>query len=206
MHLNNIPTTTGCGIIILAAGASTRLGSAKQLLPYRGTTLIRHILTVALESHARPVIVVLGAAHQSVAAEIGEMQDVHPVFNDAWQEGIASSIRTGITHLTTIAAECDKAILAVCDQPLIDARHLDSLISQQARGLYPIVASEYGDTLGTPALFDHGLFGQLLSLRGDVGARQIIAGHTDHIGVVPFPGGEKDIDTRHDFGDLLRIQ
>jgi molybdenum cofactor cytidylyltransferase len=168
-------------------------------------TLIRHILTVALESQARPVIVVLGAAHEIIAAEIGDMPDVHLVINDGWQEGIASSIRMGITHLDRMTG-CDKVILAVCDQPLIDCHHLDNLIAHQARGMFPVVASEYGDTLGTPALFDRRLFGQLLSLRGDIGARRIIANSPENIGIVPFRGGEKDIDTRQDLQHLLREQ
>src|SRR6185312_8860535 len=103
------------GIILLAAGASTRLGLPKQLLSYRGTSLVRHILSVALESQARPVVVVLGADYRHIAREIVEREDVFIVMNEGWREGIASSIRTGLRALTGIA-DCDGAILAVCDQ------------------------------------------------------------------------------------------
>src|SRR5579872_5273277 len=184
-----------CGIILLAAGGSTRLGGPKKLLPYRGQSLIRHAISVALASRARPVIVVLGAGHESISNEIADLAGIHVIVNDRWQEGIASSIRAGLSRLPEIAA-CGMAILAVCDQPLISPALFNQLIDRQAEGNYLVVACAYGDTLGTPALFHRRLFDQLLSLTGDMGAKRIIAENPGHLATVAFPGGERDIDTR----------
>lgn len=191
------------GIILLAAGASTRLGLPKQLLSYRGTSLVGHVLSVALESDARPVVVVLGANYRHVAREIGEREDVFIVVNEGWREGIASSIRTGLRALTGIA-DCEGAILAVCDQPLLSAPVLNRLIGRQAECRQPIVASCYGQRIGSPALFHRSLFGQLLSLRGDTGPRKIIKKNPGRLAMVAFPGGELDIDTPGDYDAIPR--
>lgn len=159
------------------------------------------MIAVALASRALPVIVVLGACHDSISNEIGDMKGIHIIVNHDWKEGIASSIRAGITEFRKIAAG-KMAILAVCDQPLISPALLNRLIDRQAEENRLIVACAYGDTIGTPALFHSRMFDELQSLSGDTGARRIIAGHIDQLATVDFPGGETDIDTRAEYEAL----
>src|SRR5258708_39740897 len=113
-------------IMILAAGGSARMGEPKQLLPYRGSTLIRHAAETAVASGCRPVIVVLGAHADRLAAEVSELA-VSVAINEQWASGIGSSIRCGIEHLTAIAPAAQAVVITLCDQPLVSAgiiRHL----------------------------------------------------------------------------------
>ena len=92
-------TEKNVGIVLLAAGASVRLGRPKQLLPYRGQTLLKYSIQTALDSQAQPVVVVLGANANELQNEIKE-SNVHVVINEHWQEGMSSSIRRGVKTIT----------------------------------------------------------------------------------------------------------
>lgn len=190
-----------CGIIILAAGASSRMGRPKQLLRVFGKSLLGHTVDVALASAARPVVVVLGAKHDIIAEEIND-KSIHIVVNDDWQEGIASSIRSGLSAITNLAPAVSAVVLAVCDQPFLSAKVIDALVNQHALTGKSIVAASYGETLGTPVLFDSTMFAGLSSLTGDTGAKAMIKRHFDKVSTVNFPEGSLDIDTDDDFASL----
>ena len=192
---------SNCAIIILAAGASARLGRPKQLLPYQGKSLLEHAVDIANDSDASPVIVVLGAG----AAELEKMIDekkLHIVENEEWQEGIASSIRCGMNTLKRVALLSDAVILMVCDQPHIETSVINELIATQKKTGKPIVASRYGDTMGTPVLFFKSMFAELLELEGDKGAKKIIDKYPTELAAIAFPLGELDIDTEEDYKTL----
>jgi|SRR6185437_1917464 len=183
------------GIIILAAGSSSRLGRPKQTLVYKGKTLLQRAIEAAAASVCKPLIVVLGANHDLISPAItGEAAII--VQNADWDEGMASSIRAGILQLKD-TPDIDSAILMLCDQPFVDATLLDQLVKKKsAKG---IVASAYDNTIGPPVLFDAAYFDELLLLKGQQGAKKLLMKYADDVVTVPFPKGSVDIDTMEDF-------
>lgn len=192
---------SNCAIIILAAGSSSRMGRPKQLLPYMGKSLLSHSVDIANDADANPVIVVLGADAALLEKEIDEKK-VHIVVNKEWQEGMASSIRCGLNTLLHIAPSSGAAILMVCDQPFVSAPLLNELISKQKNTGKQIVASQYQNTVGPPALFDKIIFPELMELKGDAGARKIVERHSNDTTTVLFTPGNIDIDTEADYKAL----
>jgi molybdenum cofactor cytidylyltransferase len=193
------------GIILLAAGASVRLGKAKQLLPYKGSNLLNYALKHALHAKASQVVLILGAEASLVAKNV-EQENVYIVQNREWEEGISSSIRTGLNALLKLLPTVSYAIFMVCDQPFITFSHLDELIKTQYKSGKPIVASGYENAVGTPALFHKTYFPELLELKGDKGAKKIIEKYSNDVAVVPFIKGNIDIDTATDYKWLQEIK
>ena len=189
------------GIIILAAGTSARMGSAKQLLSYRGKSLLQHSIDVALDSLAEQVIVVLGARKEIIEQEI-DQSNIQLIENPLWESGMASSIQFGLQKLKTMLPEADGAIFMVCDQPFVNAELLNKLIDKHISSGKNIVASKYADTLGTPTLFHHSFFDELSMLKGDIGAKSLIKTYKNQIESVEFQLGSIDIDTRENYLNL----
>jgi molybdenum cofactor cytidylyltransferase len=196
------PTDT-IAVIILAAGASSRLGSPKQLLQYGGNTLLQHSVQAAIDSTARPVIVVLGAAKELMQNVIDNTH-VQVVINKDWKEGMASSIRCGITELLRVHPHAIGAVIILCDQPYITPGLINELVSAHKISGKAIVASAYRGTLGAPTFFHKTIFPALLELKGDVGAKSIIRLHEAGVAAVPFSKGDIDIDTLADYGELMK--
>ena len=192
-----------CAIVILAAGISNRLGSPKQLLTFNGESLVKHSVNAALKTKMRPVIVVAGANNEAVKKELKGME-IEIADNENWQEGIASSIRCGLSHAQKLNDALNGIIFMVCDQPFITTKLLESLLMKQYETGLPIVASSYGNTTGVPALFHKIYFQELMELKGDSGARKLIKEHGDMVASVDFPKGIIDIDTKKDYEDLLK--
>jgi len=188
-------------VVILAAGASARLGKPKQLLPYNGKNLLQHVLSEAISSYASPVIVVLGANSDMISKEIDKTK-VYIIENTGWEEGMASSVRIGLSTLSEIFPSADAVIFMVCDQPYVSASLLNDLINTQVETGKPIVTCNYGDAIGPPALFHKSLFAELMQLKGDAGARKIIQQHSDDVATVLFAKGKIDIDTNEDYEAL----
>jgi molybdenum cofactor cytidylyltransferase len=199
---------TQIGAVILAAGGSTRLGQPKQLLRYRGETMLRRTANVALSAGCDPVIVVLGSEANSMRKELPDMS-VGIVVNENWLEGMSSSIRSGILALDGMAShgQTDAALLMLCDQPLIDSNAVKRLARCYQQGRKLIVASRYRlhdeEIFGVPAIFARGLFSELKNLHGDAGAKSIIMGHHRASAFIPLPGAAFDIDT---FADYHRLK
>ncbi len=191
------------GIIILAAGASSRLGTAKQLLEYNGHTLLQHALCAALDSVAHPVIVVLGACENDIRKKV-DLNKANMVVNTDWQEGMASSIRCGIQTLLQIEPQSEGAVIMLCDQPYVTSSLLNELMLAHQNTAKPIIASSYNNTAGVPAYFHKKIFPELLALKGDTGARSIIQQHTGETATVVFPEGSIDIDTAADYKELSK--
>jgi molybdenum cofactor cytidylyltransferase len=184
-------------VIILAGGSSSRLGSPKQWLLYKGKSLLQHAIDEAITAGADQVIVVTGALQMNDVDQ-GYVQIVR---NEHWEEGMASSIRCGIQSLEHFA-DVDAAIIMVCDQPYADHSVLKGILHQQHISGKPIVASEYGGRAGTPALFHRSFFDRLMQLKGDIGARYLIAEHKELAAFLDFPKGITDIDTMRDYESI----
>ena len=182
---------------ILAAGTSSRLGRAKQLLRLDGETLIRRVARTVLDAEiARITVIVAQSSHgEAVADELRDLP-IEIVVNCDWREGMAASVRLAVAA----SSESDALLLTPCDLPLLSASHLRALITQFERENAPIVASRYKETLGAPLVIARALWPELLQLRGDVGARRVIARHKSSF--IEWPQGAFDVDTRADWENL----
>lgn len=192
-----------CGIVVLAAGNSSRLGNSKQLLKYKGESLVWRATNIALQTKFHPVVVVIGANSDAVKRELKEMK-IEIANNESWQEGMASSIHCGLNCAQKLNDKFDGIIFMVCDQPFITTKLLETLLNKQQETGLPIVASSYGNTIGVPALFHKMYFKELMELKGDGGARKLIKEHEDMVASVDFPKGIIDIDTKKDYEDLVK--
>ncbi|HUQ66097.1 MAG TPA: nucleotidyltransferase family protein [Flavitalea sp.] len=190
-------------IIILAAGASTRLGKPKQLLEHNGHNLIQHAIDEALDTEAQKVIGVLGAGADNIIKNINRKQ-AHILYNEKWEEGMASSVRSAIEYTQESNHSIDAAILMVCDQPYVTSALLMNLVREHVETGKSIVASQYKDTLGTPVFFHKTYFGDLLKLKGDTGAKKIIMDNREEVRQIIFPLGDIDIDSMADYKMLLQ--
>lgn len=184
---------------VLAAGPSSRFGSAKQLVRIAGRPLLHTAVTRAAEVVGNALIVVLGAG----AAELAPLLKHSPgsvVVNHDWREGLASSIRTAVSRLP---ASCSGVLLVLADQAAVTADDLKRLTGAWRRQPQHIAAARYAGTTGVPAIFPRSLFRALSELRGDSGARVLLHRIPDRIVRVAMPSAAIDIDTPE---DLLALE
>ena len=189
-------------LILLAAGESKRMGTPKQLLPYQGCSLIRHAATTAVASNCNPIIVVLGAKSDRISPEIKDLP-VHIAYNTQWQQGMSASIAIGINTLLNINIDFDAVVVALADQPFITAQTYNRLIERYCQNYSLAVASNYSDTLGVPALFARTLIRELLQMKHQGGAKQILKKYSDRAFNLDLPEAAIDIDTPTDYQRLL---
>ncbi len=191
------------GAIILAAGASTRMGAPKQLLELDGRPLLVRTIEAALASPAWPVVVVLGAHAEKIRPALARL----PVLiaeNPAWAEGMASSLRAGITTLRQFSRRLDAALVALCDQPAFSAATIERLVAAQQATGRGIVAARYAGRQGAPALFLREHFAALAALTGEEGARPLLNGDPARVATVDLPELALDLDTPADVAALAR--
>jgi len=193
------------GIIILAAGSSSRLGRPKQLLDYKGKTLLQTVINEALETSCRPVITVLGANTKEIASQ-HQHDQISFVINESWENGMASSIVAGLSAIIRNNSEIESIIIAVADQAFIKMSNFNNLIEKQKETGKNIIASTYAKTIGTPVLFKKDYFEALLSLTGAEGAKKILKQYPQDVETVVFEHGEIDIDTETDYNNLISQQ
>jgi molybdenum cofactor cytidylyltransferase len=185
--------------IVLAAGASTRFGSPKQLVRLAGRPLLHTVVTRAAEVSGNALIVVLGAE----AAQLAPLLKHSPcsvVVNHEWREGLGSSIRAGVARLP---AACTGVLLLLADQPAVTSDDLKRLAGAWRRQPHCIAAARYAGTTGVPAIFPRSLFRELAELRGDVGARVLLRRNADRVVRVPMESAAIDLDTPE---DLLALE
>jgi len=183
-------------LVLLAAGGSTRMGSPKQLLPYRGRPLIRHAAETALASGCDPVMVVLGSHADEIRTALTGL-DVVIVENTDWEQGMGTSIRAGISGAEIMGS--DGAILALADQPLITPEILRRLIEEHEETGRPIIASEYAGTVGVPAFFTREFFPKLTGLLPSEGCKAVILANLEYSIRIGCPEAETDLDTPGDY-------
>ncbi|HMV98839.1 MAG TPA: nucleotidyltransferase family protein [Acidobacteriota bacterium] len=188
-------------VLILAAGASRRLGHPKQLLPIGSQNLLQHTVECALGTGVQTVLVVIGAQAEIIKPTLDACA-VQVVENPTWEEGMGASIRCGIAALSHVG-DFDGVIIVPCDQPFLSTQFLSTLITTFYRTRKNIIASHYADTVGIPALFTSSLFPLLLALGGDKGAKKIIQANLDQTILIPFAEGTLDIDTPADAARFL---
>jgi molybdenum cofactor cytidylyltransferase len=186
------------GAIILAAGASTRMGSPKQLLILEGQPLVVRAAEAALAAGAWPVVVVLGAHAEKIRPALARLP-VLVAENASWPEGMAASIRTGITTLGQFSRTLDAALLALCDQPALSAAVIAQLLAAQRTTGRSIVAARYSSRHGAPALLLREHFATLGALTGEAGARELLNGSPDRVAAVDLPALAHDLDTPADY-------
>lgn len=185
--------------IVLAAGASGRFGSPKQLVRLAGRPLLHTAVTNAAEVAGNALIVVLGAQAAELAPLLKHSAGC-VVVNHEWREGIASSIRAGVARLP---AACSGVMLLLADQPAVTVDDLKRLAGAWRRQPHCIAAARYAGTMGVPAIFPRALFRDLSELRGDVGARPLLRRHQDRVVGVPMERAAIDVDTPE---DLLALE
>jgi molybdenum cofactor cytidylyltransferase len=198
-----VTTASAAAGVILAAGASRRMGEAKQLLPLRGRPLLEVAVAAACESTLDEVVVVLGASADAIAARV-DFGRARVVVNPAYEEGMSTSLRAGIASL---GSEITRAVVILGDQPDIDAALINRLLDAQEESRLPAAALSFDGLLHPPVVLARSMWTALDAIAGDVGLRALIRSHPESVFALPAerPGARPvDIDTRDDFEQLTR--
>jgi molybdenum cofactor cytidylyltransferase len=190
------------GAVILAAGESSRFGRPKQLVQFRGKSLVRRVVDAAKDANCSVIVVVLGSKREQIERELKET-DAIVAENQNWRRGIGSSIRVGVESAVNQAPDIEAIVLLTCDQPFVKTDTIERLIVMREKTKKAIVASSYSETLGVPALFDRSCFQELLTLPDDSGAKSIILSNHERVAELLFPEGKIDIDTAADYEKLI---
>ncbi len=186
------------GIIVLAAGSSSRMGQSKQMLDIGGEALLARTVKAAIDAQLGPIVVVVGSnAHAHKKLITGLSVDI--VHNEAWEKGMGHSLKTALHHLIGKHSTIQAVVVLVCDQPLLTPKNITNLVKKFEESKKPIIASRYSNMPGVPVLFDKEYFSKLMGLPDDQGAKKIILQNPDDVSEVDFQGGEIDLDTIEDY-------
>lgn len=184
--------------ILLAAGGSSRLGRAKQLLEFHGDSLVRR--TARLLTGVTPrVSVVTGARYERVSEALAGL-DVETRYNAQWREGIGGSVALATRDF---APGTRAALIMLCDQYLVGEGDLGQLVGAWRREPGRITAARWGERFGPPVIFPSRFFPSLGRLRGDLGARQLLVEHRARVNFIDLPNAAFDVD---DAADLERMR
>src|SRR5262249_19656035 len=188
--------------IVLAAGASTRMGMIKQLLRMDGRPLLQHVLDYVRASEVSEIVLVLGASADAIQREI-DVQGVRVVVNENYVQGMGTSLRAG---LSAVAPEAEAAVIVLADQPFVQPSTVNQLIEEHRKTKAQIVIPTYRGFRGNPVLLDRAVFPEVMMLSGDIGCRAIFGDHLE--GIVKLPvedvGILLDIDRQGDVEALRR--
>lgn len=189
-----------CAIILLAAGGSSRLGSAKQLVPFNSVPLIVHSVQTALDTTCRPVIVVLGSTAEQFEPLIANLE-VEIIRNEHWANGMGTSIRAGMSQIES--SSVDAVMILLCDQPLIQPKHLRAMFEAFGASGKSIAAARYNGVFGTPAIFSSAHFAELKALGDAQGGKTVIQRHLNQVHPFDLPEAAVDLDTPDDLKSLI---
>ena len=186
--------------LVLAAGASSRMGRPKQLLDWGGRPLVRVAAEVALAAQLSPLLVVVGGAQAEVADALAGLP-LRIVGNPDYAAGQSTSLRAGIAALDH---DVDAVVVLLGDQPYVTAAIVEQIVAEWQASGAAIVAPTYAGQRGNPVLFARAVFPDLLAIQGDQGARAVIAADRGRIRLVAFddPRPLADIDTPEDYERL----
>jgi len=193
---------SGVGLILLAAGGSSRMGRPKQLLAYQGRTLLRRAAETAVASACAPIIVVVGARDEHISRELQGLPGVNIEPNPDWNRGMGTSIRAGLRRVLRESPEVSGIVIMLCDQPHVGAIHIRQLVELHRETARSVIASEYAGTLGPPAFFSRARFADLQRIDDASGAKGIITAAESDRAVLSIPDAGIDIDTPEDFRRL----
>jgi len=188
-------------VLILAAGASTRMGVAKQLLPYKGLSLLGHVVKAALDADCGPVFAVLGANSDAIRESLNAT-DVRFVLNAGWASGMGSSIGAGVAAILEQIPDLAALLVLLGDQPFIDAALIRRFFETSKRESEKIIAAAYDGTLGVPAVFPGKYFGELRKLNPAKGAKPLLERHAADIELIALETNP-DIDTPEVYRNLI---
>jgi molybdenum cofactor cytidylyltransferase len=193
--------TSSITVLILAAGASTRMeGGPKQLLPWKGTTLLGYAIQQAKQL-SDSVFVVVGAHASKIKKIIPK--SVEAIDNPNWKTGMGGSIAVGIQNILNTNNDLSGILIMLADQPFLDASYLEKIIVEFEHNECKIVATKYGKKLGVPAIFHTSVLSELSKLHEDFGAKHVIETYqTDTISISP-EGKEIDIDTTKEYNQYI---
>ncbi len=193
--------------LLLAAGASSRWGRPKALLPFAGTTLIAHLAHTALTANCTPIIRVLGAHRDAITATALATDGVTDIFNPTWADGMGNSIACGTRAALDLAPDLRGVIIIPCDQPLITAALLRQIAEKLSDDSSRITLCDYENgTLGPPTGFARVHFPALLALTGDTGARALTRQHPNLLRTLPFADARWDVDTPEEWAKFSANQ
>lgn len=192
---------TSTTALILAAGASRRFGSPKQLLDWHGKPLLQSVVDEVADWPVNGICVVLGA-HEDEILDAVNFGEALVVLNPEWEEGIASSLRVGLDAIGR--AQVERAFVVLGDQPGIPDEVPAGLIDGMDISGKPAAVPKYRYQRANPVLVDRSLWARLMSLEGDAGAAKLLQAHPEWIHEVRFDQPTpRDIDTLEDLTDLL---
>ena len=189
--------------VILAAGGSSRMGRPKQLLKFRGTSLLRRAIDTALAVPTEQVIVVLGHAADQLLPEC-TATSATVVLNDQWMEGVSTSLRGG---LAAVSSDARGVFIYPADMPLVTPEALRELAHRQQVSGRPAAMTDAGGVRGVPVFITRSLFPALMIQEGDVGGAQYLRGHPEAVEAVHFddPDLVRDVDRPEDYARLLEL-
>lgn len=187
-------------VLILAAGASTRMGEIKQLLPWKNTTLLNYAIA-QVKDISKDIFLVLGAHMEKIKPTVPDHTIIH---NPSWEGGMGTSIAVGIARIES-KGDFDAVLVLLADQPLLKIDYYKKLISSHATENCKIVATSYGNKNGVPAILDHSLFKELKTLNEDYGARKLMQKYAEDTKSIDPDGKAIDIDTPEVYQELLKI-
>ncbi len=198
-----ITKVVNTGIIILAAGESSRLGSPKQLLEFNNKYLLQYIIDISLASLTENVVLVLGAYENKIKTLL-DLKNIKSIHNPNWKVGMSSSIQCGLEAILKINPDIETVVFVLCDQPYLSTTILNEIITKHLETGTEIVNCHYTDSFGPPVLFHKCLFKYLKLLKGNEGAIGVVKQFHEKVSHVNFPKGDSDIDTMSDYHKLLQ--
>src|SRR5580704_9939350 len=192
------------GAVVLAAGMSSRMGEAKQLLRLGDNILLGQVLEHVRSSRAKDIVLVLGHEAEKIKEQVST-ENLTVVINESYQQGMGTSLRTG---LAALPPSVNAALIVLADQPFIRPKTLDLLMDQYMRSNAQIVIPTYKGFRGNPVLLDRSVFSEVMALTGDIGCRAIFGNHLEGIVKVPVEdvGILLDLDSKDDVARLQNFR
>lgn len=185
--MNNI------GVLVLAAGESSRLGEPKQLLKWGNVNLLEHTLHQLKTVDVSTRYVVLGAHAAKIKSEV-DFNSFECLEYKDWSQGMGSTLSYALAEMPL--EKLDGLLILLCDQPGINDKYLDEMLTVFVTSTKGMVATQYANTIGVPLLVSKKYFDALKGLQGERGAKKIIQEHLDDVVVIPNELGALDIDTQ----------
>ena len=190
------------GVIILAAGKASRMGEPKALLSYNGHSFLLNTFNLAQSVHPKGIVTVLGHYFDQMSAHCNTHK-IPFVLNEAYEIGMSSSIQCGLTYLLSYFPKVNMVLILLADQPKINTEHISALLHKVKSSKSLMVCTAYSATFGVPAVFKKEYFHELLELKGEKGAKNLIEkGVLNHKNTVLCEDGNMDIDTPEDYKKL----